>query len=154
MTTLTVSGNIEVFEYSPTVGVTATANTNVGNVTITSVVRGAYATGTNISFSGNVVSITGRYAEVFPKTVTYLDVNRAVNTVNSFTDLPSEYFLISGYAASSVRTVDAEYIVYADIGDEFYSNSNVYIGTITQTVLNNYTPGRDALQVAVPKGQF
>jgi hypothetical protein len=156
MANLVVSGNSTINEYAPGVNVTASivANDSVdGNVTLVQVFRGAHATGTNVSINGNVISITGAYAEVFTKSITYLDVNRAPQTIPKFEDLPDKFFLLTNFTAPPVGSVVAEYKVYYDTTGNVIQ-SNVFAGTISQTVTNDYTAGKNALQAAVPKGIF
>ena len=156
MANVTVSGNTSINEYDPNVSViaTVTANTSVyGTLAAIRVVRGVYALGTNVSINGNTVSISGAYAGVFPKTITYLDVNRVSQTIPKFEDLPTKFFLLTNYVASQTRSVVAEYDVYIDATGNAIQ-SNVFAGTISQTVTNDYTAGKNALQAAVPKGIY
>lgn len=165
MASLTVTGNDPINEYDPgvNVGVTVTSNVSVdGNVTAVYVFKGPNTTGPNITINGSSVNITGAYAEIFPKSITYLDVNRAPQTIPKFEDLPAKFFLLTNYTASHSSSVVAEYYVTADLdgqtggghGGSSSPQSNVLMGTVTQTVTNDYTAGKNALQAAVPKGIF
>jgi hypothetical protein len=161
---LTVSGNsIPLNEYVSGVNITATVTANAsidGSVTSVRVFRGQYATGTNITINGSSISINGAYSSVFPKSITYLDVDRVAQTVSKFEDLPEKFFLLTNYTASQSSSVNAQYFVYADTTGNATSESgagaqsNVFAGTISQTVTNDYTAGQLALQAAVPKGIF
>lgn len=158
MANLVVTGNsTSVTEYLETISiiVEVTSNTQAGDDTVQSItiVPGLHSTGANISYSSNNANIgyiTGTYNNVFPKTVTYLDSNRVSQTISSFDQLPKDFFLLSGYSPSPSRSETAIYYVYAN----FTSNGNVFMGSVSQTVINNYTTGRNALQESVPKGQF
>jgi hypothetical protein len=163
MAKLVVSGNSTINEYVSGVSVTAavTANASVdGSVTSVQVFRGQYATGTNITINGTSISVSGAYSGVFPKSITYLDVNRVPQTIPKFEELPEKFFLLTNYTASHTTSVTAEYFVYVDTSGNVTSEigsaaqSNVYAGTISQTVTNDYTAGKNALQAAVPKGIF
>lgn len=162
MPTLTVTGDTPVNEYSDAVNITATVvpDSEDGNITKVYVFKGTYTSGPNVVISGESVSITGAYISIFPKSITYLDTDRVPQTVPTFEDLPETFFLLTNYTASRDRTKIAEFLVHADTDGEIEgggrgnAQSNVYVGTITQTVTNDYTAGKNALQAAVPKGIF
>ena len=105
--------------------------------------------GANINIAGNVITISGEYSNNFQQSITYLDTDRIPRIVGRFDQLPEEYFIVSNYTAPAVRSVTAEYAVYSHSS----ISSDIYVGSITQTVINNYTPGRDSLKAAVIKGQ-
>lgn len=161
MPTLTVTGNESVFEYENTVAITANVSTNSsseGTVTAVRVNRGPHAVGPTIGINGSTISVTGAYSGVFPRSITYLDLNRKPVTVSKFEDLPPRFFLLTNYTASPLTSIAATYDVYADVSggtgpDAVGPVSNVYVGTITQTVTNNYTSGKNALISAIPRGQ-
>ena len=118
------------------------------------VVRSGHTEGSNVSISGNVITISGQYRNNFTQSITYLDLDRIPQTVGRFDQLPDEYFIVSNYTAPAERAVTAEYQVYRhSIDSEDTAQSDMYVGSITQTVLNNYTPGRDSLKAAVIKGE-
>lgn len=162
MPTLTVTGDNPVNEYQDSVSISATVvpDSEDGNITKVYVFKGEYTSGPNIAINGATVSISGAYVSVFPKSITYLDTARAAQTIPVFEDLPETFFLLTNYTASRDRTKIAEYLVHADTDGEIEgggfgtAQSNVYVGTITQTVMNDYTAGKNALQASVPKGIF
>lgn len=147
----------EQFSESVTVRLGFQSNTTPAPVDPTvyyTVVRSGHTNGADVSIEGNVITISGAYNNNFQQSITYLDTDRIPRTVDRFDQLPEEYFIVSNYTAPAERTVTAEYAVYShSLGAESSISSDIYVGSITQTVINNYTPGRDSLKAAVIKGQ-
>lgn len=150
MTNITVVGNTAVLEYAiVSIVANVSGNANIdGNITSVSVVNGPYTTGTITTVSDNIITITGQHENVFPKSITYLDVNRQPQTISSFSDLPAKFDLLTNFTASQSNSAESEYYVYV-ITDR---TANSQVGTITQTVINSYDAGQAALKAAVPKG--
>ena len=145
----------EQFSESVTVRLGFQSNTTLADPDVYyTVVRSGHTNGANVGIEGNVITISGAYSNNFQQSITYLDTDRIPRTVDRFDQLPEEYFIVSNYTAPAERTVTAEYAVYSHSqGAESSISSDIYVGSITQTVINNYTPGRDSLKAAVIKGQ-
>jgi Tfp pilus assembly protein FimT len=118
-------------------------------VTSITVARGSQFTlGPNIAtdISANTVTISGQYSGNFSAGgITFLDKDSKSQTVLKFTDVPSDFSTVISYSPSGTSNGDATYTVSV--------NGNV-AGTVTQTVINNYSTGRDALIALVAKGKF
>jgi hypothetical protein len=113
------------------------ANT-AGNIVIT--------VGNPELITGNVdITFSGRYNDNFTKTITYEDGNKQVQTVTKFADIEPGYNFVSEYLAGSSGTLTASYSVVVN-GSE--------IGTVTQVINNNYTPGKDFLIQFVAQGKY
>jgi hypothetical protein len=138
-TNFTRTVNVIVDGFDPpisSIGVTKAADVN-GNIVIT----------TELTPSSNSFTISGQYNNNFTQAIKFLDSNKQENTITSktaFGQLPAGYFMMVEYLASSSTSFIASYQVSV--------NGNL-IGTVTQQVNNNYTPGRDALIAAVAGGQ-
>ena len=116
-------------------------------ITSIAVVKGINTAGTitiTIDTGADTFTISGKYNDNFPKVINYLDVNKSPQTATYFSELPAEYFLVNEYLAGSVTSLIASYSV---------SVNGSTIGTVTQTILNNYTVGQTALKAAVVQGQ-
>lgn len=118
-------------------------------ITSITVTRGTQFTlGPNIATDivANTVTISGQYNSNFISGgITFLDKNSKSQTVLKFTDVPSDFSTVVSYSPSGVSTGDAIYTISVN-GDT--------IGTVTQTVINNYSTGRDSLVALVAKGKF
>lgn len=119
---------------------------------IYSVVKIQNANGPEIAVSGNVITISGEYENNFQQSIAYLDTDRNPAVVTGFNQLPEQYFIVSNYTAPAVSTITAEYAVFRQTVND-PEGILTPVGQITQSVINNYTPGRDSLKAAVAKGQ-
>ena len=100
-----------------------------------------------ISIEAESFTIAGQYTNNFVGSLSYLDARKkekVVTTKNPFKQLEPRYFIVTEYLASSETSFVASYQVSV--------NGNV-VGTVTQQVNNNYTPGKDSLIAAVAGGQ-
>lgn len=118
-------------------------------ITAIAVTRSAQFTfGPNIAtdIAGNSVTISGQYSGNFSAGgITFLDKDSKSQTVLKFTDVPSDFSTVISYSPSGTSNGDATYTISV--------NGNV-AGTVTQTVINNYSTGRDSLVALVAKGKF
>lgn len=148
--TTTLPDVLEHASFTGVVGIIQ-ADPNVADPPITSitVTRGAqYTLGPNITsnISGNSVTISGQYTDNFTTGgITFLDKDVKAQTVQKFTDVPADFSTVISYIPSGVSTGDAVYTITV--------NGNI-AGNVTQTVINNYSTGRDSLVALVAKGKF
>ncbi len=150
LSTVVLTEILEATDFTTTVNVTAGAmDPPITSIVVTRAddVSGNLVITTALTPSSNSFTISGQYNNNFTKTIKFLDSNKQESTITSktaFNQLPAGYFMMVEYLASSSTTFSASYQVSI--------NGNL-IGTVTQQVNNNYTPGKDALIAAVAGGQ-
>lgn len=118
-------------------------------ITTITVARSAdFTLGPNIAtdIGAGSVTISGQYNSNFISGgIQFLDKDQKPQTVLKFADVPSDFSTVVSYSPSGVSSGVATYTITV--------NGNV-AGSVTQTVINNYTTGRDALVALVAKGKF
>jgi hypothetical protein len=125
------------------------ANVSEPAITTITVIRSEQFTlGPNITpnVTSNNVTISGQYNSNFTTGgISFLDKDSKSQTVQKFTDVPSDFSTVISYTPSGVSSGVATYTISV--------NGNI-AGNVTQTVINNYSTGRDALVALVAKGKF
>lgn len=127
------------------------ADSNIAEPAITSITVSRseqFTLGPNVDIntSANTVTISGQYNSNFISGgIQFLDKDSKPQTVLKFADVPSDFSTVISYAPSGVSTGVATYTISV--------NGNV-AGSVTQTIINNYSTGRDALVALVAKGKF
>jgi hypothetical protein len=148
--TTTLADVLEHTDFSGVVGIVQ-SDPNIADPPITTitVTRGSqYTLGPNITsnISGNSVTISGQYTDNFTTGgITFLDKDSKSQTVQKFTDVPADFSTVVSYSPSGVSFGDALYTITV--------NGNI-AGNVTQTVINNYSTGRDSLIALVAKGKY
>lgn len=146
-------GTLPAVEENVDLDIIITANTNIGDPTITSVSATCSAQGNIIITVGNpsgingnsVITVTGRYNDNFDKAITYEDENKLVKNASRFKDITPNYNFISNYTASGGGTATAVYTITI--------NGTSY--TLNQTINNtSFTPGQEFLVRYVAQGKY
>jgi len=154
---LAVSTLDDIYEnvsFSSTVSIISTANPLAdppedADPPITSIVvtpgSAEYGSNVSVSVSGSSFTISGKYADNFSNDIYYLDNKSVSQLVHKFKDVPADFTVVYKLVASPTASTVATYGVTV--------NSN-NIGTVSQTIKNNYSVGRDALIDLVAKGKY
>lgn len=138
---------LEATDFSRTVTITSAAlDPPITSIVVSPI--GEISGDLTISTGAESFTISGQYTNNFVGSVSYLDARKKAKTIttkNPFAQLEPGYFIVTEYLASSESSFVASYQVTV--------NGNV-IGTVTQQVNNNYTPGKNSLIAAVAGGQM
>lgn len=130
--------------------VTAGTETTPGTstpVTISSVTASKTDSGITISFSGNSVTISGKYQEAFTnKSFDYIPFEKAPTVVAKvgFKDIPPKIDTLVGYTPDKTISILITYTVVTSAGS----------ATIEHTVTNNWSAGKDQMAIAQARGVY